>query len=50
MENQSIILVNKMAQAFFGAKKKSVPDSPDIKKAKLLFGNRIKTPKDKENT
>jgi hypothetical protein len=49
MEVQSIILVNKIGQAFFGAKKKISANSPDIKKFKLLYGDKIKTPEDKVN-
>ncbi len=48
-ETKSIILVNKIAEAFFGAKKRKSADKPDIKKFYALYGNKIKTPKDKKD-
>jgi len=50
-ETKSIILINKIAEAFFGVKPKKkkvdIGDKPDIKKFKRIYGNIIKTP-DKE--
>jgi hypothetical protein len=48
---KSIILVNKIAECFFGAKgkkSKDIGDKPDLKKFNILYGNKIKTPNKKE--
>lgn len=51
-EIKSVILINKYAEALSGKKKPvrrtNIPDKPDIKKFKALYGKKIKTPKDKK--
>jgi hypothetical protein len=47
-ETKSIILVNKIAECFFGVKgRKSMSDKPDLKKFYLKYGAIIKTPESK---
>jgi hypothetical protein len=50
-EIKSTILINILGHAMSGKKKSKVKtgDKPDIKKFKALYGNKIKTPKDKLN-
>ena len=54
-ETNSLILVNKIAESFFGAKgkkkkksnnppRKLIGDKPDIEKFEKIYGNRIKRP------
>jgi len=49
-ETKAIILINKIAEAFFGVKGKKSKvenaenDKPDLKKFYKLYGDKIKTP------
>ena len=42
-KTKSIILLKTYAEAMTGKSKKNLPDEPDLKKFKRIYGNKIKT-------